>query len=51
MRRVIIPAEDLPVTTDGVYTIRFRIVSEDRNRFSEWSPFYSYDSNELPPTT
>lgn len=43
VKKVIIKKEDLPAfngTTQN-YLVRYRIVSEDRNRTSHWSPYYS----------
>lgn len=42
VRKVVIPKDQLPAY-NGVnqsYTVRYRIVSEDRNRTSHWSPQY-----------
>jgi hypothetical protein len=45
-----IPKNQLPpVESDNVYSIRFRIISEDKNRVSHWSPIYIIDS--VTPTT
>jgi hypothetical protein len=38
---VISPSELPPLNSEGNYTLRYRIVSEDRNRFSHWSPIYN----------
>ena len=40
IKKVTIPRVELPAVnaTSSSYNIRYRIVSEDRNRFSEWSP-------------
>lgn len=43
IKKVIIKKEDLPAF-DGItqsYIVRYRIVSEDKNRTSHWSPYYS----------
>jgi len=43
VKKVIIKKEDLPAF-NGVsqnYLVRYRIVSEDKNRSSHWSPYYS----------
>lgn len=42
------PYEVSPVYVDGkyYYTIRYRIVSDNKNRVSEWTPFYDI---EIPP--
>ena len=42
-KKVDIPLSDLtPVYVNGEYkyTLRYRIISDNRNRFSEWSPYY-----------
>lgn len=40
-----IPKNQLPpVESDNVYSARFRIVSEDKNRVSHWSPIFIIDS-------
>lgn len=45
-----IPKNQLPpVESDNVYSVRFRVVSEDKNRVSHWSPIFIIDSVE--PTT
>jgi hypothetical protein len=42
IRKVTVPKESLPpVGSDNNYLFRFRIVSEDANRTSSWSPIYS----------
>lgn len=42
-KKIIIPKEDLPAINAFTrqYEIRFRITTEDRNRFSYWSPIFS----------
>jgi hypothetical protein len=46
IKKVIIPNNTLPsVTEDNRYLIRYRIVSEDRNRVSGWSPVFALDAN------
>lgn len=43
IKKVIIKKEDLP-EFNGItqsYTVRYRVVSEDKNRSSHWSPYYS----------
>lgn len=43
VKKVIIKKENLPAF-NGVtqaYTVRYRVVSEDKNRNSHWSPYYS----------
>lgn len=39
IKKVIVPIEELPALADGEqYFVRYRIVSEDQNRTSSWSP-------------
>lgn len=33
-----------PLSTDGNYYVRYRIVSEDRNRVSHWSPIHQVEA-------
>lgn len=42
IKKVIIKKEDLPAFngTTQEYSVRYRIVSEDKNRYSHWSPYY-----------
>lgn len=45
MAKFRIPVENLPPPyLDGTHTFRFRMLTEDRNNFSEWSPLYSVSS-------
>jgi hypothetical protein len=39
--------ENLPAVSsiDGTYSVRYRIISEDKNRVSAWSSVYSVDPN------
>ena len=51
-KKLIITAEELDSMgmTGPDYDLRFRIVSEDRNRFSSWTPIFSIsDPNWTPP--
>lgn len=43
IKKVVIKKEDLPAFngTAQAYTVRYRVVSEDKNRNSHWSPYYS----------
>jgi hypothetical protein len=44
-KKVTIEKKDLPpLTPNGEYLIRYRIISEDRNRTSHWSPIYTVDA-------
>jgi hypothetical protein len=56
IKRVIIPKSKLPAYSqnDSSYIVRYRVVSEDRNRTSHWSPQYKlpvlpYIDNDTPP--
>jgi hypothetical protein len=42
IKKAIILSENLPNTLQPInkYVVRYRIVSEDRNRRSHWSPIY-----------
>jgi len=49
IKKVIIPKSSLTnVTNDNKYLVRYRIVSDDKNRVSAWSPVFSL--NAKPPT-
>jgi len=40
-----IPRNQLPpVESDNIYSVRFRVISEDKNRVSHWSPIFVIDS-------
>jgi hypothetical protein len=48
-KKVTIEKKDLPpLTPDGKYLIRYRIISNDRNRTSHWSPIYTLDATKVP---
>jgi hypothetical protein len=41
IKKVTIPKSSLPSVSDSnQHLVRFRIVSDDRNRYSQWSPIY-----------
>ena len=43
IKKAIVKKEDLP-SFDGKnqrYSVRYRVVSDDKNRFSHWSPYHS----------
>ena len=45
MPRIAIPVTNLPpVSSSAQHVVRFRIVSEDRNRVSDWSPIFLLNS-------
>jgi hypothetical protein len=44
-KKVTIEKKDLPpLTPNGEYLIRYRVISEDKNRTSHWSPIYTLDA-------
>jgi hypothetical protein len=50
-KKVTIEKKDLPpLTPDGKYLIRYRIISNDRNRTSHWSPIYTLNATSLIKT-
>lgn len=49
VKKAILPSSSLPpVNAENKYVYRYRIVSEDRNRTSAWSPIKTIDA---PPIT
>lgn len=50
IKKVVIKKEDLPAFNGvtGSYSVRYRIVSEDKNRYSHWSPYYSLAVQMFP---
>lgn len=41
IKKVVIPRSSLPSVSDSnQHLVRFRVVSDDRNRYSQWSPIY-----------
>jgi hypothetical protein len=45
VKKVTIEKKQLPpLSADGKYLLRYRIISEDKNRTSHWSPIYSLDA-------
>ena len=48
IKRVVISKKTIDaVSEDGLYFLRYRIVSEDKSRTSHWSPIYSVDGGGL----
>lgn len=49
IKKVIVPESDLPTSgyENAKHQLRFRVVSEDRTRFSHWSPFFSVSNNGI----
>jgi hypothetical protein len=49
VKKVTIEKKDLPpLSPNGEYLIRYRIISEDKNRTSHWSPIYTLDAKAVP---
>lgn len=50
-KKFIVNTENLPKTSSSAqHIIRFRVISEDRNRVSDWSPIFVLDSSgQIPP--
>jgi hypothetical protein len=45
IKKTIIPKSGLPpLSPNGEYVLRYRIISEDKNRTSHWSPIYYIDA-------
>lgn len=45
VKKAVIRASSLPlVSPENKYIVRYRIVSQDQNRFSHWSPIYNIDA-------
>jgi hypothetical protein len=45
VKKVIIEKKDFPpLSPNGEYLLRYRIISEDKNRTSHWSPIYKLDA-------
>lgn len=46
IQKAIVGNSQLPdLSSDGLYYVRYRVVSEDRNRVSHWSPVHAIDPN------
>jgi len=51
VKKAIIKKQELPpLSLDGEYLLRYRILSEDKNRSSHWSPIYKVDAKPLIST-
>jgi hypothetical protein len=48
LKKVIVFPSELPgfSSIDGGHTVRYRIITEDKNQFSEWSSFYFFPIEE-----
>jgi len=52
IKKVIIPRSSLSAVNDNnEYLVRFRVVSDDRNIFSQWSPIFVVPDLPLVPIT
>lgn len=50
IKKVVIPKATLPdVSSENEYLVRYRIVSEDRNRVSGWSPVFTLKAKAVSP--
>jgi hypothetical protein len=48
IKKTIIPKSGFPsLSPKGEYVLRYRIISEDKNRTSHWSPIYKFDVSNL----
>ena len=48
VKKVTIEKKDFPpLSPNGEYLLRYRIISEDKNRTSHWSPVYKLDATPL----
>ena len=48
VKKVTIEKKDLPpLSPNGEYLLRYRIISEDKNRTSHWSPVYKLDATRV----
>lgn len=44
IKNVVVTKQSLPaVNSENQYILRYRIVTDDRNRYSQWSPMYLVD--------
>ena len=46
IKKITVLQSSLPSTSN--YTVRYRFVSEDKNRTSHWSPTYEIDTSANP---
>lgn len=47
MARLVIPRESIPNPENTTFYVRFRIVSEDKNRVSAWTPIFETTSEYI----
>ena len=53
IKKVIIPKSELPAISSAnfSYNVRFRVISEDKNRSSHWSNIYNIEANPISTTS
>ncbi len=52
VKKIIIPRSSLPPAgKDGEYLIRYRIASQDKNRYSHWSLIHRFIGKSLQPVS
>jgi hypothetical protein len=48
IKNVVVSSQDLPaVNANNEYIVRYRIVSDDKNRYSQWSPMFLVQGNDV----
>jgi hypothetical protein len=48
IKKLIIPKNQLPPVGDNnEYSIRYRVISDDKNRYSHWSPIFSATAPDI----
>ena len=52
IKNVIVLKQDLPaVNSENQYSVRYRIITDDKNRYSEWSPTFLVTGNSITQVT
>jgi hypothetical protein len=48
IKNVVVSKKSLPAVNNiNQYIVRYRIVTDDRNRYSQWSPMYLIDGSDI----
>ncbi len=48
IKNVVVSSQELPaVNANNEYIVRYRIVSDDKNRYSQWSPMFLVQGNDV----
>jgi hypothetical protein len=48
IKNVVVSSQELPaVNSNNEYIVRYRIVSDDKNRYSQWSPMFLVQGNDV----